>query len=108
MKLNVHERMILIPLLPEQESYAGMGEITSLKLILQLTGDEATELVTLHENGQQELDNVAAAAHVVEIPVSGWMTKVIRDILSKMNDHKKIRENQLSLYEKFCLDYDKR
>jgi hypothetical protein len=100
--------MILIPLLPDQESFAGMGEITRLKMVLQLTGEEADELVALGEDGSQRLDNIKAAAHIREIPISEWMTKTIRTIFTKMNEQKKIKENQLSLYEKFCLDYDKR
>ena len=107
MKLNVHERMILIPLLPTEESFAGMGEITSLKLILQLSAEEADELL-MKVDGPPQVDPVKASAHIREIPISAWMTKTIQGNFSKMNDQKKLKENQLSLYEKFCLDYDKR
>lgn len=107
MKLNVHERMILVPLLPEEESFAGMGEIVRLKLTLQLTGEEADELV-IDKDGRQQLDVVKASAHIKEIPISEWMMKQIKGILRKLDDAKKLKENQLSLYEKFVMDYDQR
>ena len=107
MKLNVHERMILIPMLPTEESYSGLSEITRLKMILQLSPEEAEELL-LKIDGPPQVDPVKAAAHIREIPVSLWMTKTIQGIFSKLNNQNKLQENQLSLYEKFCLDYDKR
>ena len=107
MKLNVHERMVLIPMLPTDESYAGMGEIVKLKLTLQLTAEEGKELV-LPGDGPPRVDQIKAAAHIREIPISEWMTKTIRGIFSKMNEQKQLKEQHLSLYEKFCLDYDKR
>ena len=99
--------MILIPLLPDHESYSGLSEISRLKLTLQLTGEEADELLMKVE-GPPQVDPVKAAAHIREIPISLWMTKTLQGIFSKLNETKQLRENQLSLYEKFCLDYDKR
>jgi len=112
-KLNVHERMIIIPLLPEEESFAGIGEIYRLKQILQLTPEEAEEVTIIETNKDGEpiarrLDNVKGAAHVREIPISEWMTKSIRKILSDKDKAKKLKENEQSIFEKFCLDYDQR
>lgn len=107
MELNVHERMILIPLLPKEESFAGMGEIYRAKMILQLTEEEAQELLQKDVDPPQ-LDDVKASAHIKDLPMSEWLTKTIRKILSDKDKAKKLQENELSLFEKFCLDYDQR
>ena len=107
MKLNVHERMALVPLLPQQESYAGIGEVARMKLLLQLSAEEADE-VTHDVNGQLQIIPVKGAAHIKEIPVSEWMTKTLRKILRKKDLDKKLREHEVSLFEKFCMDYDQR
>ena len=108
MKLNVHERMVLIPLLPTEEDYAGMSEIMTLKLTLQMTGEEASEMVMKDAQGNQVLNTVKAAAHVREIPVSEWMMKTIRKILADRDKRHKIKENELTLFKKFVLDYEQK
>ena len=97
--------MILIPMLPEQESFAGIGEISKLKMVLQLSGEEAGELI-IEKDGVQQLDPVKAAGFVKDIPISEWMTKKIRGILRDKDRKLELKENELSLFEKFVMDYE--
>lgn len=85
-----------------------MGEIAKLRMILQMTAEEAGELLIEDEQGNQQLDNMKGMAHIREIPISEWMTKTIRSLLRQKDDAKTMKENELSLFQKFVLDYDPR
>jgi hypothetical protein len=106
-KLNVHERMALIPLLPTEDSFAGMGEVVRLKYTLVLTDEEIKDLVTEVDGGGR-LDNAKAQTHIRDLPINEYMTKLIRKILREKDDAGLIHENELTIFEKFVLDYEQK
>jgi len=112
MKLGIHERFALLNLLPIEESYPGMRDVVEFKMLLNLTGDEEKEIelkrsVDPQSNRvQMGWNPLLAESVVVDIPVSHYIFNLIRDILRRLSDTKKIREDQLSLYEKFVMDYE--
>jgi len=107
MKLNTFERMTLIPLLPTEESYAGMGDISKTKMSLQLTAEEAQQLI-IPGSPNQQLDPAKSIGHIKDIPISEWMTKTIRKVLVDLDNKKSLKENQLTLFAKFVLDYEQK
>jgi len=106
MKLGIYERMELLQLLPPHDTYAGMKEIFTTKLLLNPTPEEAKIINMKQEGNRLVWDPAAAEGLVVDIPFSEFMFNMIRDILRRRSDEGKISDNQLTLYEKFVMDYE--
>jgi len=105
-KLTVAERLVLANLLPAEESYAGMVEIRKLKAHLAFSGEEAQEIELTQDAHGIKWNNEKAIQIVKDIPMGEWMTNVIRGILREKNGKNALAEREMSLYEKFIIDYD--
>jgi len=105
MKLTVPERIVLRSILPTQESYAGMTEIAKLKIHLTFSGEEALQIELTQEGGNLRWNADKAAQLIKDVPMGEWMTNVVRDILREKNEKHKLPEQEMSLYEKFIVDY---
>ena len=105
MKLTIAERFQLASLLPDKESFAGMTEISRLKIHLALTEEEAKHIDLRQEGGGIRWNNEKAAQLIKDIPMGEWMTNIIRDILRQKNEQHQVTELDMSLYEKFVVDY---
>ena len=107
MRLSVPERLVLLELLPEKNTYSGLVEIRRLLMLLSLTGDEADELgVKMLEGGQVSFEQEKALGMIVDIPMGEWITNIIRTILRERNDDGELKVAEASLYEKFIMDYE--
>ena len=105
MNLTIDERFVLAGLLPSEESYNGMTEIARLKMHLILSDEEATTIKLAREGNGVRWDSGAAAQVIKDIPIGEWLTNVIREILRDKSDKHKLSEREMSLYEKFIVDY---
>ncbi len=107
MQLSVHERLRLLEILPKTESYAGVKEVYRASLQLSLTEEEVVELeVVIGEDGRIQMNNDKALKLNADIPIGEYLTNVIRQILKTKDDTKDLNIVEMSLYEKFIMDYE--
>ena len=110
MKLEVHERLALINLLPKEGEYAALKTIRRAKEMLSFTPAEIEfyQLRTLMgADGQPstQWSSEKAAESIKDCPVDEYTMNVIRDKLAEMNKKRKLTEQYMSVYEKFVVDY---
>ena len=105
MKLTILERFTLIELLPLDNTFAGIKEIYKAKLHLNLTEDEIEELEIVYEGGTIQWNQEKALSMDKDIPMGEWMVETIRGILVKRDEAAEITEQEISLFEKFVMDY---
>jgi hypothetical protein len=107
MKLSISERLTLISLLPEENSYAGIREIHRLGLLLGLKDDEAQQVeVQRLGDGRIQWNQEKALGLIVDVPIGEWMHEVVRMRLRDMDKAGNIRPEHMSLFEKFIFDYE--
>lgn len=99
MKLETADRLILLSLIPAE------GNIITLKLFRELRealsfNDEENKALNFKQN-----DNIVTWDQTVpmekEITIGEAMTDMIKDLLHKMDEEKKLTESHISLYDKF-------
>ena len=105
MELTVPERMKLLEILPEKNTYAGIVEIHRLKLLLQLTNDEILEIEAELDGEMIKWDQDKAIALLIDIPMGEWITNVIRQILRDKDFATDLDLAEISLYQRFIIDY---
>lgn len=106
MNLTVPERLKLLELLPEKESFAGLTEIYRAGLLLSLT-DEEKELIQVKiVDGGLQWNQEKALSLEVDIPMGEWLTNIIRGILREKDSEGELEIAELSLYQKLIMDYE--
>jgi hypothetical protein len=100
MLLNVSERLVLISILPKESDYTTIKIVQNLKEDLSFTEEEHellkfynTEDGMVHWNSENDIPK--------EIPIGEKATDIIASSLRNINATKKLREDHISLYEKF-------
>jgi len=106
MILTVHERLALLELLPTENTFAGITEIHRAKLHLSLTAEEMEELEVVYESGMVQWNQEKALSMDKDIPFGEWMVNAIRLILVDRDKASEITEREMSLFEKFVMDYE--
>jgi hypothetical protein len=106
MQLTINERFRLLELMPEKSSYAGIKEIYRTSMNLSLTAGEAQELDGKHGDGKIQWDTEKALAMSKDVPMGEWMYETFRIILREMDDNDELGPVDISLFEKFILDYE--
>ena len=99
MKLSVHDRLILLNVLP------ATGDITTLRIVRDLgtalgfTDEEHQALDFKQEDGSIQWDNTAEESKAVEVgPTASAM---LREAFETLSEEKTLNLAQLSLYERF-------
>jgi hypothetical protein len=110
MKLEVHERIVLVSLLPSEGDYAALKTIRRAKEMLAFTPDEMKYYEFSDVIGPDGKPNVhwspeKASKAVKDCPIDEYTTNLIRDKLADMNKRLKLTDQYMSLYEKFVVDY---
>jgi hypothetical protein len=110
MKLEVHERLTLLTLLPKEGDYAALKTIRRAREMLSFTPAEVEfyqmTTGTAPDGTPQTHWNTAKAAEAVkDCPVDEYTTNLLRDRLAELSRKKKLTEQYMSVYEKFVLDY---
>jgi len=106
MKLTIHERLKLLDIMPQKESYAGMLEVHRLNLLLSLTAEEAEEVEVKYVDGMVQWNQEKALGLIVELPMGEWITNKIRQALRDLDRDGELSLTELTLFEKFILDYE--
>lgn len=110
MKLEVHERLALLTLLPNEGDYAALKTIRRAKEMLSFTKEEMEFYEIKSVPGadgrpQTQWSSAKAAEAVKDCPVDEYTMNVIRDKLADLNKRKKLNEPLMSIYEKFVIAY---
>ena len=100
MKLNVFERLVLLPILPAEGDFLTLKIMRELKESLSMSQTDldefeikqAGEQVTWNEKGNEER----------EIEIGEKATDIVVESLKALDKEKKLTERHFSLYEKFC------
>lgn len=107
MILEVQERLALMEILPIEGDYASIKTLRRARETIAITPKEAEELQFVqHDDGVLVWNPAVAAILVRDIPVDEWTTNIICDILINLSNNKKLKDVQLSLYEKFVKEYE--
>src|SRR3990167_591510 len=110
MRLEVHERLALLTLLPAEGDYAALKTIRRAKEMLSFTPDEMNFYEIKNVPGadgklQTQWSSAKAAEEIKDCPVDEYTMNVIRDRLADLSKRKKLTEQYMSVYEKFVVAY---
>jgi len=111
MKLEVHERILLLELLPKEGDYAGLKAIRRAKEMISFSPEEQKfyEMKNIPSaSGVPQVQwNVAKAAEKIkDVPIDEYITHLFRDALARLSREGKLKEDHISLYEKFVVTYE--
>lgn len=99
MKLGVFDRLILLNILPKE------GDFTTLKIIRQMREDlsfsEAEHKALEFKFEEQNVQWRQGADKPKDINFGDKAIAIIKEVLKKLNDDKKLSDQHYSLYEKF-------
>ena len=110
MVLDVHERLALINMLPNEGDYKALKTIRRAKEMLSFTTEEMKTLNMTNDTGKDGIQRVnwdpAKVSEVVkDCPIDEYITNLFRDELAKLNEKNKLTEQTVSIYEKFVVMY---
>lgn len=101
MKLNLHDRLIFLSLLPREENFSTMRIIRKVSKDLGITDEEYKEYeVKQLENGKISFDPVKGQEEK-EFEIGEVAIHLIKTALEKLDKEKKLVQEHLSIYEKF-------
>ena len=106
MKLTVPERLKLLEILPEKSTFAGIKDIYTTSLLLNLTGEEADQVEAKFEGGRMFWNQEIAMGLIVDIPMGEWMTNTVRQVLRELDHEGELDAAEITLFEKFIMDYE--
>ena len=110
MKLELHERIVLLELLPKEGDYAALKTIRRAREMLAITPEEQTfyefkEVRDEKGNLNYNWNPMKAREQVKDCPVDEYTTDLFREKLAELNRSNKLTENYVSLFEKFVIAY---
>lgn len=107
MKLELHERMALLQLIPpsEESSYEGIKAMRRAREILNFTPDELKYYEIKQVGGRYNWNLEKAQSRVLDAPIEEYIIDLVRRKLSEMERGQKLSEQYLSVYEKFVIAY---
>jgi hypothetical protein len=100
MKLNVMERLIAASLLPAEGSFLNLKLLRVTKESLSFDDSENKKL-NFRQEGEQLLWDDAANILDKDVNIGDIVTAMIVKVLKEMNDKEELKEEHVSLYEKF-------
>ena len=101
MKLQIHERLLILNILPKEGSIVTVRLLKELIGSVGLSGEEIKKWkVQTKENNQVVWDNTQATEKDVDLGETA--IKLISERLELLSKESKLTLEQLSLYDKFC------
>ena len=106
MKLEIHERLALLEILPKQGDYAELQALRKAREIISFTQDEIEFYeMKLGDDKKWHWDGTKAAQKVLDAPIEQFIVETIRKALSEMDRAHTMIELYMSLYDKFIISY---
>ena len=107
--LEVHERLALLQLLPQEGDYKALKTIRRAKEMLSFTPEEQKimEMKNKVVDGKPQLTWNAGKVNEIamDVPIDEYITNLFRVALAELNNKGKLTEQTMSLYEKFVVMY---
>jgi hypothetical protein len=100
MILTTLERLLLLNILPKEGDFTTLKIVRKLREALSWTEAEYAER-NFTTNAEGGVTWTLGNPDAVEIPIGEKATDIIVGALKKLNDEKKLNEQNFSLYEKF-------
>ena len=99
MKLSVHERVVILSLLPKEGSFATLKILEQLRMSLSFTEEELKKwkIVENTKEGRINWEKDGEA----EIPVGEKATDIVVDALKKRDKENSLPMRAMGVYEKF-------
>jgi len=108
MKLTVHERLMLGNILPQEGNFVTLKVLRNLKMALSFSEEETKKWTIQSSNGRVDWRLLDSKNKPIdqdaEIEVGEKAKDIIVLSLAKLNEEKKLREEHLTLYERFIGD----
>jgi len=105
MKLTVHERLMLGNILPQEGDFVTLKVLRNLKMDLSFSDPELKKWSIRTSDGRVDWrlfnDKNKPIDQEAEIEVGGKAKDIIVKALAELNEKKKLREEHLTLYERF-------
>jgi|SRR3990167_1177009 len=110
MRLEVHERLALLTLLPSEGDYSALKTIRRAKEMLSFTPEEMEfyeikNVVGSDGKMQTQWSTAKASEAIKDCPVDEFTMNLVRDKLSELNKKHKLTEQYMSIYDKFVVAY---
>jgi hypothetical protein len=110
MKLEVHERIALLNILPKEGDFATLKTLRRAREMIGFSPDEVKMYGMSSGAGpdgklQTSWDGKKAAENIKDCPVDEFTTNLIRDKLQELSKKRKLTDEYYSLYEKFIISY---
>ena len=110
MKLQLHERVVLLQLLPREGDYAAVRTIRRAREMLSISPEEQKFYQFVEErddkgNMKYNWNPERDREQVKDCPVDEYTTDVIRAKLTEMSHSGKLMDDHISLFEKFVIAY---
>lgn len=110
MKLEVHERIALLSLLPREGTYEALKTFRRAREMLSFTPEELEFYEMKNAPGpdgkiQAQWSGKKASEAVKDIPVDEYTKNAVVKALAEMEKKGKLTDQFLSVYEKFVIAY---
>ncbi len=110
MKLEVHERLAILQILPTTGDYASLKTLRRAREMLSFTAKEVkfykiTSGIGPDGEPQTLWDPQKAKEQVKDIPVDEFTTNLVKKSLAELEGKQALNEQTISLYEKFIVAY---
>lgn len=106
MKLEVHERIGIINMLPKQSDYVGLQALRVAKEIISFNPEEQEFFeLKIGDDGLWHWNGTKASERVADLPIEKYVVEIIREKLADMNSKGELTDQYISLYEKFIINY---
>jgi len=105
MKLTVHERLMIGNILPQEGDFVTLKVLRNLKMDLSFSEAETKKWSIVSSDGRVDwrlfTDKNKPIDQEAEIEVGVKAKDIIVKALAELNEKKKLREEHLTLYERF-------
>ena len=104
MNLSVHERMVLLDILPREGTFVKLRLLKELRTFLGFSEVDIERFKpkeTQLEDGRGRVEWDMSVDQMTEISISPTQREMIVEALQKMNAEARLTDREYSLYEKF-------
>lgn len=100
MNLSVLERLTILKALPQNEDYASLKILQTLRMSLSFTEKEIKEW-NIKSDMETGVTSWEKGAGKIDIPIGEKATDLVKAAFKKLNAEKKLDESMLGTYERF-------
>ena len=99
MKLNIKERLVLLGVMPVEGNFLTLKIVRQLREDLSFSEEELKQYKFNEEQGRITWDE--SQEQPKDVPIGKEGKRIIRDALEKLDREEKLREDHVSVFEKF-------